>query len=159
MNSGSRDKAPVTVEIRYLPHHENLPPLARMTEGSSGFDLHAACTGDIVIEPGRAVLVPAGFEMAMPPGYEAQLRPRSGLALKRRVGLLNSPGTIDSDYRGEVGVILFNFGEEDFTVRRGDRIAQMVVCSLPETDLVEMDVLDSTERGPGGFGHTGRGRR
>jgi dUTP pyrophosphatase len=159
MNGGSKDGAPVTVGIRYLPHHDGLPPLARMTEGSSGFDLQAACTGGVVIEPGRAVLVPAGFEMAVPPGYEAQVRPRSGLALKSRIGLLNSPGTIDSDYRGEVGVILFNFGDEDFTVRRGDRIAQMVVCSLPETELVETERLDSTERGPGGFGHTGRGRR
>lgn len=159
MISGSKESAPVTVEIRYLPHHEDLPPLARMTEGSSGFDLHAACAGDMVIEPGRVALVPAGFEMAIPPGYEAQVRPRSGLALKSRIGLLNSPGTIDSDYRGEVGVILFNFGEGDFTVHRGDRIAQMVICSLPETELVETEVLESTVRGPGGFGHTGRGRR
>lgn len=159
MNGGSKDGAAITVEIMYLPHHDGLPPLARMTEGSSGFDLQAACTGDVVIGPGSVVLVPAGFEMAVPPGYEVQVRPRSGLALKSRIGLLNSPGTIDSDYRGEVGVILFNFGDEDFTVRRGDRIAQMVVCSLPETELVETERLDSTERGPGGFGHTGGGRR
>ena len=97
--------------------------------------------------------------MAVPEGFEAQVRPRSGLALKSRIGLLNSPGTIDSDYRGEVGVILFNFGSEDFTVHRGDRIAQIVICSLPETELVEREVLESTVRGPGGFGHTGRGRR
>jgi dUTP pyrophosphatase len=147
----------VRVEIRYLPHHEGLPPVARMTGGSSGFDLHASCGEDVVINPGKAVLVPAGFEMSVPPGFEAQVRPRSGLALRERIGLLNSPGTIDSDYRGEVGVILFNFGEEDFTVRRGDRIAQMVICSLPEAELVETDALESTERGPGGFGHTGRG--
>jgi dUTP pyrophosphatase len=130
-----------------------------MTEGSSGFDLHAACDGEMVVEPGRVALVPAGFEMAVPPGFEAQVRPRSGLALKNMIGLLNSPGTIDSDYRGEVGVIIFNFGSEDFTVHRGDRIAQMVICSLPETELVETEVLESTVRGPGGFGHTGRGRR
>jgi dUTP pyrophosphatase len=129
-----------------------------MTEGSSGFDLHAACGGDITIGPGRAVLVPAGFEMAVPGGYEAQVRPRSGLALRNRIGLLNSPGTIDSDYRGEVGVILFNFGDTDFTVSRGDRIAQMVICSLPRAELIEADVLDMTGRGPGGFGHTGRGQ-
>ena len=104
MNGGSKDGAPITVGIRYLPHHDGLPPLARMTEGSSGFDLQAACTGGVVIEPGRAVLVQTGFEMAVPPGYEAQVRPRSGLALKSRIGLLNSPGTIDSDFRGEVGV-------------------------------------------------------
>jgi dUTP pyrophosphatase len=149
----------VTITIRYLPHHAGLPPVERMTEGSSGFDLHAACDGEIVVEPGKAALVPAGFEMAMPRGYEAQIRPRSGLALKSRIGLLNSPGTIDSDYRGEVGVILFNFDETDFIVRRGDRIAQMVICSLPEAELVESDILEGTERGPGGFGHTGRGEQ
>ena len=159
MNSGSKENVPVTVEIRYLPHHEKLPPLARMTRGSSGFDIHAACDGVMVVKPGRVVLIPAGFEMAVPAGFEAQVRPRSGLALKSRIGLLNSPGTIDSDYRGEVGVILFNFGSEDFTVHRGDRIAQIVICSLPETELVEREVLESTVRGPGGFGHTGRGRR
>ncbi len=158
MKSGSNENAPVTVEIKYLPHHEGLPPLARMTEGSSGFDLHAACEEEIVVGPGRVALVPAGFEMAVPQGYEAQVRPRSGLALKSRIGLLNSPGTIDSDYRGEVGVILFNFGDKDFIVSRGDRIAQMIVCSIPETMLVETEVLDSTVRGPGGFGHTGRGQ-
>ncbi len=159
MNSGSKGNMPVTIEIRYLPHYEGLPSLSRMTDGSSGFDLHAACDGDIVIELGRVVLIPGGFEMAVPRGYEVQVRPRSGLALNSRIGLLNSPGTIDSDYRGEVGVILFNFGDAAFTVSRGDRIAQMVVCSLPETELVETDVLDGTERGPGGFGHTGRGQR
>jgi len=159
MKTGPKDWNPVTVEIRYLPHHEGLPRLARMTSGSSGFDLHAACDGETVIGPGKAVLVPAGFEMAVPAGYEAQVRPRSGLALKSRIGLLNSPGTIDSDYRGEVGVILFNFGDSDFTVRRGDRIAQMVICSLPRTELVETERLEGTERGAGGFGHTGRGRR
>ncbi len=148
----------VRIEIRYLPHHDGLPGIARMTGGSSGFDLHAACREDVVIPPGSVALVPAGFEMAVPRGYEAQVRPRSGLALKDRIGLLNSPGTIDSDYRGEVGVILFNFGDSDFTVRRGDRIAQMVICSLPGVELSETEVLESTERGSGGFGHTGRGR-
>jgi dUTP pyrophosphatase len=147
----------VSVEIRYLPHREGLPPVTRMTEGSSGFDISAACAEDIVIRPGKAALVPAGFEIAVPAGFEAQIRPRSGLALKSRIGLLNSPGTVDSDYRGEVGVILFNFGEEPFSVRRGDRIAQMVICSLPGVDLVEVEALESTGRGPGGFGHTGRG--
>ncbi len=159
MSSGSKENAPVTIEIRYLPHYEKLPPIARMTEGSSGFDLHAACEGEIMVEPGRVALIPAGFEMAVPRGFEAQVRPRSGLALKSMIGLLNSPGTIDSDYRGEVGVILFNFGSEDFVVRRGDRIAQMVICGLPEAELVETEELDDTARGPGGFGHTGRGRR
>ena len=158
MKSGSKDSLPVTIEIRYLPHHEGLPPVARITGGSAGYDLQAACDDEIVVEPGRVVLVPTGFEMAVPAGYEAQVRPRSGLALKHRIGLLNSPGTIDSDYRGEVGVILFNFGDEDFRVNRGDRIAQMVICSLPDTVLVETVDLDGTDRGPGGFGHTGRGQ-
>jgi dUTP pyrophosphatase len=128
-----------------------------MTEGASGFDVHAACSEDTIIRPGRAVLVPAGFEMAVPRGYEAQIRPRSGLSLKDRIGILNSPGTIDSDYRGEVGIILFNFGEDDYIVHRGDRIAQMVICSLPEARIVEIEQLDTTQRGAGGFGHTGRG--
>jgi len=149
----------VSVEIRYLPHHEGLPPVARMTAGSSGFDISAACVDDVVIEPGKTALVPAGFEIAVPAGFEAQIRPRSGLALKSRIGLLNSPGTVDSDYRGEVGVILFNLGEESFTVSRGARIAQMVICSLPDAELTEADALESTERGPGGFGHTGGGHR
>ena len=150
---------PVTIEIKYLPHYEGLPPVTRMTVGSAGYDLHAACDGEMIVEPGKVVLVPAGFEMAVPPGYEAQVRPRSGLALKSRIGLLNSPGTIDSDYSGEVGVILFNFGDTVFTVSRGDRIAQMVICSLPETELVEIGTLEGTDRGSGGFGHTGRGKR
>ncbi len=159
MKESSKDRGRIRVEIRYLPHHDGLPPLERMTEGSSGFDIHAACEGDIVIGPGKVSLVPAGFELAVPSGFEAQVRPRSGLALKHRIGLLNSPGTIDSDYRGEVAVILFNFGERDFTVHRGDRIAQLVFCSLPAVALDEVDLLDPTGRGPGGFGHTGRGRR
>ncbi len=143
------------VAIRYLPHYSGLDPIRKMTGGSSGFDIVAACTGKIVIPPGGAVLVPAGFELSIPPGYEAQVRPRSGLALRNRVGLLNGPGTIDSDYRGEVGVILFNFGEEDFICMRGDRIAQLVFCMVPHVELVEQDKLDRTGRGSGGFGHTG----
>jgi dUTP pyrophosphatase len=155
----SLEGGPVEISVRYLPHHDGLPPLDRMTGGSSGFDVHAACADEIAIGPGKAALVPAGFEIAVPGGFEAQIRPRSGLALNHRVGLLNSPGTIDSDYRGEVGVILFNFGEEDFMVRRGDRIAQMVICSLPDVRLIESSRLDPTARGSGGFGHTGRGER
>ena len=151
--------ADVKVSIKYLEHYGDLPPIGRMTDGSSGFDLHAACGGDMVIPPGGVALVPAGFEMAVPHGYEVQVRPRSGLALRSSIGILNSPGTIDSDYRGEVGVILFNFGSEDYVVRRGDRVAQMVVCSLPDAEIVETDVLPGTKRGSGGFGHTGRGRR
>lgn len=143
------------VTIRYLEHHQGLPPMERMTAGSSGFDVYAACRDEIVIEPGKSCLVPSGFELSIPEGFEGQVRPRSGLALNRKIGILNSPGTIDSDYRGEVGIIIFNFGDEEFTVRRGDRIAQIVFCSLPAVDIVESGRLDPTHRGSGGFGHTG----
>jgi len=145
----------IEVHIRYFEHYEGLPPLVRMTVGSSGFDIFAACSDVVFIEPGKAVRIPAGFQISIPHGYEAQVRPRSGLALNHRIGILNSPGTIDSDYRGEVGVILYNFGEEDYVVRRGDRIAQIVFCPLPEVELSRVDELGGTERGSGGFGHTG----
>lgn len=145
----------VRITIRYLKHHEGLPPIMRHTPGASGFDMHAACAGEIVVAPGAVALVPAGFELSIPEGYEAQVRPRSGLAIRSRIGLLNGPGTIDSDYRGEVGVILYNFGRDDFVVRRGDRIAQLVFCELLRFELVENDTLDETDRGSGGFGHTG----
>ena len=151
----ARNDEPLSVRIRYLENHRGLPPLERMTDGSSGRDIHAACAAEIVIAAGEAALVPAGFVLSMPAGFEAQVRPRSGLALNHRIALLNSPGTIDSDYRGEVGVILYNFGEREFTVRRGDRIAQIVFSRLPLVDLVEDDAIDETGRGAGGFGHTG----
>ncbi|MBN2070664.1 MAG: dUTP diphosphatase [Candidatus Krumholzibacteriota bacterium] len=151
------DPLKVKVSIRYLPGHDGLPAVRRMTGGSSGYDICAACTEEIVIPPGEAAVIPSGFELSIPKGFEAQIRPRSGLALKKRIGLLNSPGTIDSDYRGEVGVILYNFGDEDFTVRRGDRIAQMVFSVLPEVEMEGVDSLDETGRGEGGFGHTGQG--
>lgn len=155
MASASTHEAPVRIRIRYLEHHAGLPPLERMTPGSSGYDVYAACENAVAIAPGTAALVPAGFVLSMPRGIEAQMRPRSGLALRHRVGLLNSPGTIDSDYRGEVGVILYNFGSQDFVVRRGDRVAQIVFTRVPPVDLVEDASLDETERGAGGFGHTG----
>ncbi|MBU8921617.1 MAG: dUTP diphosphatase [Bacteroidales bacterium] len=145
------------VSIRYLPHHEGLPPLGRMTDGSSGYDIRAACDEDMIIEPGETMLVPSGIELSIPPGYEGQVRPRSGLALKKSVGVLNSPGTIDSDYRGELGVILTNFSKEIFPVSRGDRIAQIVFVELPRVELVEMESLDVTDRGDGGYGSTGKG--
>jgi dUTP pyrophosphatase len=145
----------IEVGIRYLEHYEGLPPLVRMTVGSSGFDLHAACSDVVFIEPGKVVRVPAGFQISVPHGYEAQIRPRSGLALNNRIGILNSPGTIDSDFRGEVGIIMYNFGDDDYVVRRGDRIAQLVFCSVPEVTLVDSDELGGTERGSRGFGHTG----
>ncbi len=145
----------IEIGIRYLEHYEGLPPLVRMTVGSSGFDLCAACSDVVFIEPGKVVRVPAGFQVSVPHGYEAQVRPRSGLVLNSRIGILNSPGTVDSDFRGEVGIIMYNFGDEDYVVRRGDRIAQIVFCILPEVELVNADELDETKRGSGGFGHTG----
>jgi dUTP pyrophosphatase len=145
----------IEVNVRYFEHYTGLPPLVRMTVGSSGFDIFAACSDVVFIEPGKVVRIPAGFQISIPSGYEGQVRPRSGLALNNRIGILNSPGTIDSDDRGEVGVIMYNFGDEDYVVRRGDRIAQLVFCSLPEVDLVRVDELGDTTRGSGGFGHTG----
>jgi dUTP pyrophosphatase len=147
--------SPAEIRIRYLDNHSGLPPLERMTQQSSGFDIHAACANEIVIAPAQAALVPAGFVLSMPPEWEAQVRPRSGLALRHSIGILNSPGTIDSDYRGEVGVILYNFGARDFVVRRGDRIAQIVFMRVPPVRLIEDSSLDETGRGAGGFGHTG----
>jgi dUTP pyrophosphatase len=128
----------------------------RMTEHAAGFDLHAAVTAPTTIARGQIVLVPCGFAMALPAGYEAQVRPRSGLASKQGVTPVNSPGTIDADYRGEVQVPLINHGTTDFVVERGMRIAQMVILPVPPAELVEVHELDETPRGKGGFGHTGR---
>ncbi|MCK5573502.1 MAG: dUTP diphosphatase [Bacteroidetes bacterium] len=133
----------------------DLPLPSYATEHSAGMDLSAAVDGEQVIRAGDTVLIPTGFAVALPPGYEAQVRPRSGLALKHQVGILNSPGTIDADYRGEVKVILANFGRQDFTVRRGDRIAQLIVSRYSRATWEEVEVLDDTRRGAGGFGHTG----
>ena len=118
-------------------------------------DICAGVSTDVLIPPGQTALIPAGFSIEIPPGHEAQIRPRSGLAIKHGIGVLNSPGTIDSDYRGEVKVILTNFGNTPFTVRRGDRIAQMVVSRYERVVWKESDGLDETSRGSGGFGHTG----
>ena len=126
------------------------------TAGSAGVDLSAAVPSDLVIAPGARVLVPTGFAIELPEGYEAQVRPRSGLALRHGLTLPNAPGTIDADYRGEIKVILMNLGEADFTVRRGDRIAQLVVAPVTRVDWSEAAELDGTLRGDGGFGHTGR---
>jgi dUTP pyrophosphatase len=118
-------------------------------------DLCAAVSSDVTIQPGETVLIPTGFSIELPAGYEAQVRPRSGLAVKHQVGILNSPGTIDSDYRGEVKIILTNFGKNVFTVKKGDRIAQMVIGSYTKILWNEVDSLNETARGAGGFGHTG----
>jgi dUTP pyrophosphatase len=127
----------------------------KMTEHAAGFDLHAAVPGPVTLAPGEIRVVPCGFAMAIPAGYEAQVRPRSGLASRHGITLVNTPGTIDSDYRGEVQVPLINLGRRDFVVERGMRIAQMLIFPVPPVKLVEVEDLDPTPRGSGGFGHTG----
>ena len=126
-----------------------------MTEHAAGFDLAAAVQEPVVMKPGQILLVPCGFAMAVPHGYEAQVRPRSGLAAKFGVTMVNAPGTIDSDYRGQVQVPMINLGPNKFTIERGMRIAQMLILPVPKVKLVEVDDLDKTRRGHGGFGHTG----
>ena len=133
----------------------DLPLPAYETKGSSGMDIRAWTEEDIVLNPGEIKLVPTGISISLPRGYEAQIRPRSGLALKHGIGFVNSPGTIDSDYRGEIGIIMTNFGSEPFTVKKGDRIAQMVIARIYQARILEVDDLDSTTRGDGGFGHSG----
>jgi dUTP pyrophosphatase len=145
------------VEIVRLPHGHDLELPAYGTPGSAGMDLRAAVAEDapLTLQPGQRALVPTGLTIAVPPGFEAQVRPRSGLALKAGITCLNSPGTIDSDYRGEVGVILINHGQETFTIRRGDRIAQMIIARYERIVWRETEVLETTSRGAGGFGSTG----
>jgi dUTP pyrophosphatase len=138
---------------------EDLPLPVYASDGAAGADLAAAVEGELVIEPGGRALVPTGLRIALPRGYEAQVRPRSGLALQHGVLLPNAPGTIDADYRGEIRVILLNAGREPFVVRRGDRIAQLVVAPVLRARFEAVDALDETARGAGGFGHTGRGAR
>ncbi|WP_025897424.1 dUTP diphosphatase [Sneathiella glossodoripedis] len=145
----------IEIKISRLDHGQGLPLPSYETRGSAGMDLCAAVTEPLVIEPGKRALVPTGFKIALPDGYEAQVRPRSGLALKKGISLPNSPGTIDSDYRGEVGVILINLGDENFVIERGDRIAQMVIAPVTRGLWSEVDTLDETVRGEGGFGSTG----
>jgi dUTP pyrophosphatase len=147
-----------TVRVERLPHAGDLPLPAYETGGSAGMDLRAAVAGDapLTLAPGARALVPTGLKIALEAGYEAQVRPRSGLALKHGITCLNSPGTIDSDYRGEVGVILINHGQEPFVIRRGERIAQMVIARHEQAAVVEVETLDETARGAGGFGSTGR---
>ena len=139
-----------------LPHAEGLPLPARESEGSAGADLRAALTEPLTMPPGGTAMVPTGLKLLIPEGYEMQVRPRSGLAARHAVTVLNSPGTVDSDYRGEVQVILINHGREDFTVERGDRIAQAVFAPVVRVRFVETDDLPATTRGEGGFGSTGR---
>ena len=144
------------LKFKKLPHFEGLELPSYATGGSSGMDLRAAVQSPIVLNPKEYRLIPCGFSMEIPAGFEAQVRPRSGLAAKHGITVLNSPGTIDSDYRGEVQVILINLGQEAFTVNRGERIAQMIISSYEKVTIEIVDDLTVTVRGDGGFGHTGK---
>ncbi len=145
----------IEIKITRLEHGNDLPLPSYETEGSAGMDIRAAVREPLTIVPGARALVPSGFKIALPSGFEAQIRPRSGLALKKGISLPNTPGTIDSDYRGEVGVILINLGDEPFVIERADRIAQMVIAPVTRGLWAEVESLDETERGEGGFGSTG----
>lgn len=147
----------VIIKMKRLSHEFadiQLPSYA--TEGSAGMDIRATVKDEIIIQPGKVALVPTNISVEIPKGYEIQVRPRSGLAANHSIGILNSPGTIDSDYRGEVKIILMNFGNEPFTIHRGDRIAQLVVSKVYSAKIVETENLNSSHRGEGGFGHTGK---
>jgi dUTP pyrophosphatase len=147
----------VTIGVLRLPEGAGLPLPAYMSAGAAGADVCAAVEAAVVLQPGERALIPAGFTLEIPEGYEVQIRPRSGLALRAGVTLLNSPGTIDSDYRGPVGVLMVNLGSEPFTVQRGDRIAQFVVAPVARADFAACDAVGGTLRGAGGFGSTGVG--
>jgi len=147
----------LTVQVKRLAHGEGLPLPKYMSDHAAGMDLYAAVSETLTIQPGGWRLVPTGLAMAIPEGFEAQVRPRSGLALKQGVSVLNTPGTVDADYRGEVGVILMNHSRENLTINRGDRIAQMIINKIERIAFEEVAELPSTERGAGGFGHTGVG--
>jgi dUTP pyrophosphatase len=148
----------ITIDVRILPHGEGLPLPAYQTAFAAGLDLLAAVPDDapVVLAPGRHAMVPTGLSIALPEGYEAQVRPRSGLAAKHGVTVLNAPGTVDADYRGEVCVLLINHGPAPFTISRGERIAQMVIAAVVRADLAIAPALTATQRGSGGFGSTGR---
>ncbi|MCC8975153.1 MULTISPECIES: dUTP diphosphatase [Bradyrhizobium] len=150
--------ATIKVEVHQLPHGADLLLPIYQTADAAGLDLLAAVpqSAPLLLLPGRYEMVPTGLTIALPPGYEAQVRPRSGLAAKYGVTVLNSPGTIDADYRGEINVLLINHGHEVFSIRRGERIAQMVIAPVTRAELVPVDVLPATGRGSGGFGSTGR---
>lgn len=148
-----------TVEIkikRISNEFSDVPLPAYATEGSAGMDIRAAVKDELIIEPGKVSLVPTNLSVEIPKGYEIQVRPRSGLAANHSIGILNSPGTIDSDYRGEIKIILMNFGDKPFTIHKGDRIAQLVVSKVYSAKIVEAENLNSSRRGEGGFGHTGK---
>jgi dUTP pyrophosphatase len=145
----------IHIKIMRFKDSEDIPLPAYESEGSSGMDIRAAVKEPVPLMPGDIRLIPTGLAVSVPPGYEAQIRPRSGLAFRYGIGMVNSPGTIDSDYRGEIGIVMINWGSESFIVKRGDRIAQMIISRVYRADFEEVDDLDATTRGKGGFGHTG----
>lgn len=145
----------IIVKVKRLHDIEDIPLPVYESQGSSGMDIRAAVKEHVLLKPGEIKLIPTGLAVSVPPGYEAQIRPRSGLALHHGIGMVNSPGTIDSDYRGEISIIMINWGAEAFEIKSGDRIAQMVFSRVYRADLVEVNDLDPTSRGHGGFGHTG----
>ena len=145
----------IRVSVKRLPHNENLPLPSYESASAAGMDLPAAVTTDVTLQPGERDLIATGLAIALPEGYEAQIRPRSGLAARNGVTVLNTPGTVDADYRGEVKIILVNLGNEPFTVTRGMRIAQMVIAPVVQAAMEQVDQLPETARGAGGFGSTG----
>lgn len=147
---------PPTLRVRRVPGSEDLPLPAYQTAGSAGLDLCAAVEGEVEIRPGDIARIPTGLQLALPPGFEGQVRPRSGLAERHGLSIPNAPGTVDADYRGEVAVLLVNLGRMPVTIRRGERIAQLVVAPVARVRVEEVADLDETRRGAGGFGHTGR---
>jgi dUTP pyrophosphatase len=147
----------INIKIQHVTgNYLDVPLPEYSTSGSSGMDVRAAIDDEMIIEKGKVVLVPTNLRAEIPTGYELQVRPRSGLAAKNGIGVLNSPGTIDSDYRGEIKIILFNFGEDNFVIKRGDRIAQLVLSKVYNANLILSDDLNESRRGSGGFGHTGK---
>lgn len=151
------DTSPAIKFLRLRPESDSDIPLPRyMTPNAAGMDICAAIETDLVLEKGAVALIPTGFAVAIPTGFEIQIRPRSGLAINHGIGIINSPGTIDADYRGEVKIAVINLGEKNYTVHRGDRIAQMVVKKVYQARLTVVEQLDETDRNSGGFGHTGR---
>jgi len=145
----------IILKVKRLNNNTDLPLPSYQSDGSSGLDLCAAVNKELTLQPGDIELIPTGLSISLPEGYEAQIRPRSGLALRYGLGFVNAPGTIDADYRGEIGVIAINWGKKPLTIKRGDRIAQMVIHTVSRAIVEEMNELDSTKRGEGGFGHSG----
>lgn len=145
----------IILKVKRLNNNTDLPLPSYQSDGSSGLDLCAAVNKELTLQPGDIELIPTGLSISLPEGYEAQIRPRSGLALRYGLGFVNAPGTIDADYRGEIGVIAINWGKKPLTIKRGDRIAQIVIHTVSRAIVEEVNELDSTKRGEGGFGHSG----